>query len=258
MAQWRGAVWRDESTSVHWLVAGGLAKGGHQDHEDFYKVVDRAHRSGAARAWLPTDQDVRLLKIETASAIDLGWQLDIQRMAYDALRGIATGGECEFDVPHPVPARIKPAERTLAHVTVVVESVREDDVSWDEVVVEIAPTGRWMTDPLTQQATLRLLVSLHAPEQDWDVGDGIFSAKVDPGRLQGRCDELAALVERGELAEPVPGASAHLAHRGHLEEKTINGGAVRALCGVFFVPRQDHASLPACPACAGALGQLPE
>nr|WP_241728173.1 DUF3039 domain-containing protein [Dietzia maris] len=42
----------------------------------------------------------------------------------------------------------------------------------------------------------------------------------------------------------------HYTHREHLAGKTINGEAVRALCGPFFVPRQDHHSLPLCPKCA--------
>ena len=37
MSQWRGAVWRDPSTGVHWLCAAGLAKGNHKDSDDFYK-----------------------------------------------------------------------------------------------------------------------------------------------------------------------------------------------------------------------------
>lgn len=255
-AQWRGAVWCDESTGVHWLVAGGLAKGDHQDHEDFYRVVERAHRSGAARAWLPIAEDIRLLKIETAAAIDLRWQLDLQNMVYDELRGITFGGVCEFDVPHPLPAKVKPTERTVAHVTLTVEPVRDDGVPRDEIVVDVAPTGRWMTDPLTRQANVRLLISIHAPEQDWDVGAGMFSTWVEPGSLRTRCDELTSLVARGELAEAVPGRSAHVTHREHLAEKTMNGEAVRALCGVFFVPRQDHVNLPGCARCAEILGQL--
>jgi hypothetical protein len=38
-SQWRGGVWEDKSTGVRWLVVAGLAKGDHQDHDDFYQLL---------------------------------------------------------------------------------------------------------------------------------------------------------------------------------------------------------------------------
>lgn len=45
-SQWRGGVWEDPVTQVYWLVISGLAKGGHQDHDDFYQRIEREDQSG--------------------------------------------------------------------------------------------------------------------------------------------------------------------------------------------------------------------
>ncbi len=44
--QWRGGIWEDPDTGVHWLVIAGLAKGGHRDHDDFYERAKRENDSG--------------------------------------------------------------------------------------------------------------------------------------------------------------------------------------------------------------------
>ena len=66
-SQWRGGVWQDHTTGVCWLVVAGLAKGNHQDRDDFYKRVERANDAGGIREWLPTEDDSRLMRQETAA-----------------------------------------------------------------------------------------------------------------------------------------------------------------------------------------------
>ncbi|MBK8733808.1 MAG: DUF3039 domain-containing protein [Actinomycetales bacterium] len=65
----------------------------------------------------------------------------------------------------------------------------------------------------------------------------------------GHAERLGHKPARGHQS---PCASQHLA--GH----TINGDAVRALCGTFFVPRQDHRALPTCPTCQDRWDELPD
>ncbi|MEA4944613.1 MAG: DUF3039 domain-containing protein [Propionicimonas sp.] len=60
-----------------------------------------------------------------------------------------------------------------------------------------------------------------------------------------------------ELAESEPGQFAHYTHRQHLAGNTIDGKAVRGLCGVYFVPTQDHDAMPCCPICQERLAELP-
>ena len=43
----------------------------------------------------------------------------------------------------------------------------------------------------------------------------------------------------------------------HLAGRTIEGRAVRGLCGAYFVPHQDHMVLSACPQCDEVWEKLP-
>lgn len=123
-SQWRGGVWEDDGTGVCWLVVAGLAKGGHEDHDDFYK--------------------------DTYSTI----------------------GEI-----------------------------------------------------------------------------GCWAARVTA---------LEEHNSRGTLAESVPGSTSHYSHKKHLADSTIDGTALRALCGAFFVPSRDHEVLPRCPTCDRRLAEFPQ
>ena len=68
-SQCRGGVWSDSETGVCWLVVAGLAKGGHEDNDDFYKFVEREEHNATITRLLPTENDKRLLKLETAPRI---------------------------------------------------------------------------------------------------------------------------------------------------------------------------------------------
>src|ERR1700744_2669991 len=49
--QWRGGVWHDLELDVCWILVAGLAKGGHEDHDDFYNSVARENDSGDPTRW---------------------------------------------------------------------------------------------------------------------------------------------------------------------------------------------------------------
>lgn len=91
--QWRGGVWLDPDSGVHWLVVAGLAKGGHLDWDDFYERVRRQDSAGLAASWLPQAEDVLLLKQETAARILTGWELAIQDQVRAALSTVGGGGQ---------------------------------------------------------------------------------------------------------------------------------------------------------------------
>lgn len=251
-SQWRGGVWQDDGTGVCWLVVAGLAKGGHEDRDDFYQRVHRENESGDPRRWMPTEDDLRLLKQETAARLRTQWELDVQRTIRDALRAVHGGGACRIDVGHPIPDR-----GTIAHVALSVTAVREDDFEADEIDVDIVPTGEYAGSHLVWQLTIRVLISVCPPEQSWDRFKNTYSNIGEPGAWTERTARLDELVDANELAESEPGAMSHYSHRKHLAGSTINGHAVRALCGAFFVPTQDHESLPPCPTCRQRLAELP-
>jgi hypothetical protein len=252
--QWRGGVWKDTDDGVCWLLVAGLAKGDHEDRDDFYRRVARENDSGGSTKWLPTEEDRRLLKQETAARLTLEWELSLQQQALEALEAIHTGGSSRFVVPHPSPKQ----PRDLAEVELTVDPVRDSDIDTDDVVLEVRPrpgaTYSWVT-----KLELRMLISINPPEQGWDTsGNHVFSNMGGPGAWTERIVELRALCEANELAVSEPGTASHYTHRAGLFGSTIDGRAVRALCGVYFVPTQDHKQLPQCDTCSAQYSNLPE
>ncbi|WP_372521189.1 DUF3039 domain-containing protein [Nocardioides sp.] len=252
-SQWRGGVWQDPTSGVCWLIVAGLAKGNHQDRDDFYKTIERENDAGDLSQWLPTDEDTRLLKQETAARLRTEWELEVQRLVLSALREIHAGGAHRIKIDHPVPGN-----GTFAHVDLTVATVRDDGYEADEIELEITPTDRFAGSALLWQLTIRVLISIDPPEQGWDRFGNTYSNIGEPGAWQARVDELGEFVAAGDLSVSEPGSTSHYTHRQHLAGKTINGAAVRALCGSYFVPTQDHESMPACPTCAERLAELPE
>ena len=170
----------------------------------------------------------------------------------DSLRHIHAGGSRRIQVSHPVPGR-----GTLARIDLTVNAVREEDYEADDVLIEVVPEKHYAGSQLLWQLTVRVLISIEPPEQAWDrVGD-TYSNIGEPGAWSKRVDTLGALVEANELAVSKPGSTSHYTHRQHLAGKTIKGEAVRAICGVYFVPTQDHDALPTCTTCQERLEELP-
>lgn len=251
-SQWRGGVWKEPDTGVHWLVVAGLALGGHEDRDDFYERVKRDDAAGRVGDWLPTEADRRLLKRETAARLVTEWELAIQRQLRDGLREIHAGGSLPIRVAHPVLE-----DEPIATINLEVSPVREEGYSADEVEVEIVSAKKYLGSQLEWQLRLRVLISLSPPEQGWDRYQQSNTNIAEPGAWAARLVELDELVAANELAESQPGANSHYAHREHLAGKTIEGRSIRTLCGVFFVPTQDHDRLPRCPKCETEFGGLP-
>lgn len=250
--QWRGGVWLDPDSGVHWLVVAGLAKGGHLDWDDFYERVRRQDSAGLAASWLPQAEDVLLLKQETAARILTGWELAIQDQVRAALSTVGGGGTTHVTVRHPV------REETFAEITICLTQVREADYEADEVDVDIATCRSYEGSNLSWQLALRVLISISPPEQGWDRFRNTFSTIVEPGHIPERTSLLSTLAEEGILVQSEPGRHSHYTHRKHLAGRTIEGRAVRGLCGAYFVPHQDHLALPACPHCDEAWAKLPQ
>ena len=137
-----------------------------------------------------------------------------------------------------------------------VELVRETGYAADEIEVEWLPQKQFVGDKLLQVARTRVLISLDAPEQNWDA-DYLGNSNIGvPGHWTARVDELNRLVADNEIAESEPGTHAHFAHRPHIAGSLVEGRAMRGLCGAFFVPYQNPEDLPVCPACAAEYENL--
>lgn len=245
-SQWRVGVWTSDD-GVRWVVAAGLAKGGHLDYDDFYEVLARQCGSKEGRdLLLPTEADTRLLKRETAARVLTEWELEIQTLTAHLL-DLATSGKRAHDaVPHP----LKPE----AFAEVDLEVVATDGVE------EIVLTLRFIDHPGSHLASVlerRLLISIAPPEQDWDTAFGTYAAMEEVGHCASRAVQLRTATAEGMLLESVPGQVAHRSHRRHIGDAAVEGTAVRALCGAFFVPRTDPLTLPCCEDCESRYRQLP-
>ena len=146
-----------------------------------------------------------------------------------------------------------PGDLSIADLSIEVEP--HPDSNGDDIYVTLVPS------PYSEdvwQAALRVLITINPPTQDWDNdGRGNFFMLAEAGALEHRAQELQELAERQELASPEPGKHAHWTHKEHLAEKSVNGKAVRALCGIFFVPLQDHEKLEECPQCTARYRDIP-
>ncbi|MFC4040955.1 DUF3039 domain-containing protein [Dactylosporangium siamense] len=250
--QWRGGVWIDPETGVFWLIAAGLAKGGHKDHDDFYERVKRADQSGEIDRWLPTDDDRRQLKRETAARMLTDWELNLQRVVLEALRTVAEGGTTAFALPHPA----DPAKR-FGECTLTVAQVHEPDFEYEETVVEIDLANEFCGSNLGWQATIRVLISISPPETSWDRFGDSYSTISELKSHFLRVDELQAITDRGQVAQSDPNDMAHYTHKNNLALSSVEGLGVRSMCGIYFVPYQDHESRPKCPVCEERYLKLP-
>lgn len=250
--QWRGGVWVDPETGVHWLVVAGLAKGNHRDHDDFYERIAAADGGVTQRGWLPTDVDRQLLKQETAARLMFDWELSIQSQVLGALRAVHAGGSERFAVDHPLPGKGR-----LATLTITVEPVRDDDYEADEILVEIDPVPMFAGQHVLWQLTLRTLAALNPPQEGWDRYGDTYSNIVEAGRWTVRVTELEGCVSRQELVASEPSQYSHYVRHEHIALSTVEGESVRALCGVYFVSCRDCTDMPVCQNCERIYSSLP-
>jgi hypothetical protein len=215
--------------------------------------VKRADESGEIDRWLPSDEDRRQLKRETAARLLTDWELEIQRLAMDALRTVAKGGSSDFILPHPK----DPAKR-FGQCRVTVEQAYDPGFEREETVVEIDFENEFRASRLGWQATIRILISISPPETSWDRFGDTHSTIDEIGSHALRVDQLQKIVDEGVLAQSIPNDKAHYAHRRNLAMSAVEGRGVRSMCGVYFVPYQDHGSLPTCSVCEERYCDLPE
>lgn len=250
-SNWRGGVWHDEDNDVEWLLVAGIAKGNHEDFDDFYERIRR--ESSNYSRWLPTEDDIFLLKRERAAEAFSRWELAIQEKVLENLQKVHSGGTEKFSLPSP-----KSNNEPFASVLLIVEQNHSDETPCDDIYLEITPDYRYATEKLLWAMNLRILTTLDPPEQGWDTYGNTFSTIVDPGSLSVRIDELKQIVSEGRLAESTPGQHSHYTHRTHIAGSAVNGKAIRAMCGAFFVQSQHPDNLPECPKCSELWESLPK
>ncbi|WP_063039582.1 DUF3039 domain-containing protein [Nocardia grenadensis] len=253
-AQWRAGIWTDPATGVRWVVTAGLAKGDHQDDDDFYKLLGRqVARPDRGSSLLPTSQDFTLLKRETAAWALTRWHLDIQNRIAAALRGIRSTRTVVVELPQ-TPSR-QPSR--IGRVEIEFDDIPDAGTPREEFTLtfELEPAheaSRW-----GWLAMERVLICVAPPVQDWDRYRNHAWVICEVGHLdrQGWCIDAAD--SRSELLSAEQGAVGHYTHSAHIAEASVNGTAIRAMCGVVFVPMRDPDQLPVCPRCAEQFATLP-
>ncbi|MFD3509763.1 DUF3039 domain-containing protein [Nocardia sp. NPDC058666] len=246
-AQWRAGLWTDPETGVRWVCAAGLAKGGHKDGADFYQWLGAMVERTDGAALLPTELDRTLHKIETTAWLITQWELRLQDAVAVALNRADENWCCRLDLPHPVRAdSMGSAQLTVA----VVEDC-------EELVVEFDLDSEFAASELGWLLTVRVLVSLSPPVQSWDRYGASYSTIAELGYRAAQRERLQVASAREELLAQELGTVSHRVHTQHLAAATVDGRASRALCGVFFVPMQDHAEIEECVECAERLAYLP-
>lgn len=103
----------------------------------------------------------------------------------------------------------------------------------------------------------RLLISIAPPEQEWDLAGGIYSAMEESGHCALQIKRLRDASRERRLLDSDRGHVAHRVHRRHIGDASVDGSAVRSLCGVYFVPLTDPDALPECEECAWRCKQFP-
>lgn len=111
---------------------------------------------------------------------------------------------------------------------------------------------------LAHRLEYRMLTCIAPPEQGWDKSFDIYSAMEDEGHCSRQISILEEAKSQGRLVTSVPGYVAHVTHRRHIADASVEGKAVRALCDTFFVPRTDPDALPRCPECERRYRELPQ
>lgn len=246
VARWRGAIYVDDSGQA-WLCAAGYREAGSRN--DFYKAFMREVEARGAAYFLPTVDDLARAERETRGARFAAWEAEIVRSARAAAAAAAQhlGVAQPFEIVHP-------RGRRLASVTVEA-SVVEDLV---ELIVQIGFDG-WENQDISEFVQNVVVSSIRSEEQEWQTfpigGVPTYSTifeSIDPTVLAEKLRNLRS------PAGFIPGSVAHRSHRQRLTQSSVDGEGVQALCGTWFVPRQDHESLAECSDCAAIHRLMPK
>ena len=261
--QWRGLVTQPEVGSRWWLLHAGLKRTG--DRSNVYNQVERLGDS-EIRSLYPVQDDHDLLALETSAMANRRWRMDCLTTLIDTIANAASSTETHHAAELP-----PPPSRTVSPLTIEIELVRlnyDEDPTF-ETPVEVLLSLRLIDwdDDAVRQAVVPQLVGFMDPQKErWSVHTvqdkvTIYSVEITEARLS----QLTAAVElegmegtflTGAIVAPTNN-SAHYIPKGTLVEAYVDGMEVRALCGQWFVPTQDHTDKPVCSSCEKELESLP-
>lgn len=248
--RWRGGIWVDPDDQQAWLCAAGLRREG--DTADFYADFPTKVDERGIEPFLPTVDDRNRLKLEQASVRIAEWRALTHTEAVAALRAATDAGSSTFE------SRGLEAADPICTVEVHQERIEDDDPSGG--MVEVTVTVKvldWAQADRVEVIELDALVALNPDEQAWTHSGAGEGGSVSSFLTSGvEFDGLLAEAPRRIPGQSFPGHAAHYTHRADLTRSIVEGEPVKALCGRFFVPRQDPVSLPVCGVCGALYRQV--
>lgn len=254
-SQWRGGVWKDDAGTA-WVVTAGLAKGGHKDHDDFYKKIERHHQSPeTAAALLPTALDRKLLLAEETNAIYLAWKLDIQRTVHAGLISALSGNPTVkiLSFPEGTFSKVPPADREVLSFLIAVDETS----GLAEVSVRFTIRSRWANLKLSWDLQTFVLNTIYPPLYRWDaLPNSLFYCCEEEGFWQEQASKLKESIAKEEILPLVEDPHSHYLHKTDIENSTHSGEPKRALCGMYVVSHRDTEGLEQCPDCAHEYARL--
>ncbi|MCS6552787.1 DUF3039 domain-containing protein [Curtobacterium flaccumfaciens pv. flaccumfaciens] len=257
--RWRGAATDHVSVGGDeaWLCAAGIRAAGEKTR-DFYQVFMAA--IGRGTSFIPTDADRAVQRVTAKLDVTSAWLLQIRTAVLVQVHAAHRHGATNEPIEIPIPST-KLKTSTLATIVVHLDILEEGEDRIVECSVVISPQDHSRQDLLTELAVQARAV-LASDADRWRVSplqnsELLYSADIDQATL-----DLAARVASGEPVIPDPasnlriGTVAHYSKKNSLTEATVEGRAVPALCGYWFVPINDFVDLKVCPTCATAHAEL--
>lgn len=260
-SRWRGAatIVLPEVVGLEtaWLGAAGYRRAG--SSEDFYEWFASECGDGSDK-FLPQAEDRELERIDVKIAMLDSWKAQLHLSSLVLLaNAIDTGSASPVTVLRP-----EKELDDLLDMSISLERISEGEEEIIEVIVEVRPR-RYEYANLNDIAARGIMAAIEPDSLAWTVaplGQLAMSYRVLATHdMLARATEArsSGLISEGEVPGAVRlGTIAHYALRTGLTEATIEGEAVHAICGHWFVPRHDHAQLQVCVTCADARDRLPE
>jgi hypothetical protein len=248
--RWRGAVYVDPATGQAWLVAAGYRREGEPD--DFYTQFAADVNANGADRYLPSEDDLAVLRVEEAKARLADWKTDVAVAVFETVAEAIESPEGKASVMLPG----LDIEGNVGQLSL--ELTSDPDLGVDEqgdtlVEVDIA-IHDWSDIEAERLLTVTVCSAMAPSEDSWDAvpmhGLTHLIAQIPSARLA----DIRQSVALGDLPTEPPGEvrqtdHSHFVAARNIARATVNGEAVVAICGATFVPRRDPTGLDVCPTC---------
>jgi hypothetical protein len=266
-ARWRGAATDHARVGAEqvWLCGAGIRAAG--ERRDFYSKFMRTIERSGPESFLPSAEDELLHKIDKQVLSLDGWKVSLHgavlALLGSCLEALSQGQDAcagPIEIPSSDPER-QGVVVARVELSISREAVDGQDLIEAFLTVAVVDRADVMEADLASHLA-RAALQPHAEEwrQTPYVGDSFaYSALLDEQSIDNaRSLHLTGVLSPDESPQGlVLGVHAHYATESRLVDAQVEGAAVRALCGYWFVPTADHTGLETCKKCANRHAALP-